>query len=144
MSQLTEAIAAALPRLSTITEEEAARCPEPGRWSKKEILGHLIDSAANNHQRFVRAQLAPFVELPGYQQESWVTAQAYQSEPWADLIQLWASYNRHLAHVIDAIPADSLANSCVIAGRPAVTLGFVIEDYVVHLRHHLEQIFRAS
>jgi hypothetical protein len=128
-------------RLSAISEEEAARKPDPAKWSKKEILGHLIDSAANNHQRFVRAQLAPAVELPGYEQDGWVRVQAYMIEPWQDLIEFWRFYNRHLVHVMETIPEDYLAHTCAIGGKPAVTLGFLVEDYVRHLEHHLDQIF---
>ena len=127
-------------RLVAISDADAARQPGEGRWSKKEILGHLVDSAANNHQRFVRAQFAPHIDLPGYEQERWVAAQGYATEPWADLVNLWLLLNRHLLHVMRAVPAAALANTISIGGREPVTLGFVIDDYLQHLRHHLEQI----
>lgn len=66
VSSLSSIVAIALPRLQSIPEDIAAQKPAPGKWSKKEILGHLIDSAANNHQRFVRLQLQPELTLPGY------------------------------------------------------------------------------
>jgi hypothetical protein len=127
-------------RLAAISEADATRQPAEGRWSKKEILGHLVDSAGNNHQRFVRAQFAPHIDLPGYEQERWVAAQQYAAEPWADLVNLWLSLNRHLLHVVRAVPAAALANTISIGGREPVTLGFVIDDYLGHLQHHLEQI----
>ena len=97
-------ILAATPlRLADISEADASHPPAPGRWSKKEILGHLIDSAANNHQRFVRAQLAPSVVDPSYQQEQWVATQGYAAEPWPDLVNLWLLYNRHLLHIIRGV-----------------------------------------
>ena len=138
LAELLETVPA---RLAQFSEEQAARKPDPARWSKKEILGHLIDSAANNHQRFVRAQLAPAIELPGYEQEGWVRSQQYQAEPWPDLIQMWRVYNRHLAHVMEAISPECRTHPCTIGGAPAVTLGFVVDDYVRHLEHHLGQIF---
>jgi hypothetical protein len=127
-------------RLAVITEEEAERRSAEGRWSRKEILGHLIDSAANNHQRFVRSQLAPHVDLPAYQQDSWVRVQAYRTEPWRDLIDLWLQLNRHLRHVIAHVPPDARQHTISLDGRAPVTLGFVIDDYVRHLEHHLNQI----
>ena len=60
-------------RLATISDEIASYQPATGRWSKKEILGHLIDSAANNHQRFVRAQFVQSLDTPSYEQERWVS-----------------------------------------------------------------------
>jgi hypothetical protein len=126
-------------RLSTITEESATRSAS-GKWSRKEVLGHLIDSASNNHQRFVRAQLDGALNFPGYAQDGWNGMQHYQSEPWTNLVRLWASYNRHLAHVIAAIPEDAGPNRCVIGSGDPITLEFLVTDYVRHLEQHLEQI----
>jgi hypothetical protein len=137
---LVEILHSVPPRFAAISEQEASRRDGEGRWSKKEVLGHLIDSAANNHQRFVRAQLAPHVDLPGYQQESWVRLQSYQTEPWSNLIQLWLQFNRHLAHVIANVEPAALQHTISLDGRVPVTLGFVIDDYVRHLEHHLSQI----
>src|SRR4051794_7130787 len=95
VAELRQALDDALPRLSAITEEQAAYKPGPDRWSKKEILGHLIDSAGNNHQRFVRGQLYQPVEMPDYEQNEWVRVQAYAAEPWSDVVALWSTFNRH-------------------------------------------------
>jgi hypothetical protein len=126
--------------LAEISESDSKKKSAPEKWSKIEILGHLIDSAVNNHQRFVRAQLSKELRIPGYEQQVWVATQRYQGEPWANLIQLWKSYNLHLLHVISTIPENALGNYCIIGDNKPVTLEFVIEDYVRHLRHHLEQI----
>jgi len=137
-----EMVLATTPRrLVDISESAAAAKPEPAHWSKKEILGHLIDSAGNNHQRFVRAQFTPLLEIPSYEQEQWVQRQAYHTEPWPDLVNLWLLFNRHLLHIVKAMPPDVLDHQLVIAGRPAVPLSFVVTDYLHHLEHHLEQIF---
>ncbi len=128
-------------RLAKFTETESVIRPASGRWSKKEILGHLIDSAANNHQRFVRAQAEPEFSFPGYAQEFWVDTQQYQQEPWQTLIGLWEGYNTHLLHVITLVPRERLKHRCNIGGAEPVTLEFLVTDYVAHLLHHLEQIF---
>ena len=128
-------------RLVRLSDPDLSRRSAAGRWSKKEILGHLIDSAANNHQRFVRAQLAPSLEFPNYQQEGWVSSQSYQSEPWPDLVNLWLLLNRHLVHVVRVMPPESLSRPCSIGGKPPVPLSEVMEGYLQHLEHHLTQIF---
>ena len=133
-------IAHALPRLQAITEAESSVRPAEEKWSKKEILGHLVDSASNNHQRFVRAQLSAEIRLPEYDQEAWVRTQSYQTESWNDLVQLWKLYNLHLIHTAAKIPEEKLKSMCFIGDNPPVTLEFIITDYVRHLRHHLEQI----
>jgi hypothetical protein len=133
-------IEAARPRLSAIAEDVAATAPGEGRWSRKEILGHLVDSAANNHQRFVRAQLADALVFPAYEQDAWVSRQGYAERRWPELIALWEALNRHLTHVIARIDPAALERPCTIGGQAPVTLRFVAEDYVRHLRHHLGQI----
>ena len=114
-----------------------------GEWSRKQVIGHLIDSAANNHQRFVRAALQDSLELPDYDQDGCVRVAAVQEMPWAALLSLWTSYNRYLAHVIAHLPPNKLGVLCRIGSNEPVTLQFLIEDYVQHLLHHLGQIGAA-
>ena len=123
-------------RMVDIADADAEHKPAPGRWSKKEILGHLIDSASNNHQRFVRAQFAPRIELPGYDQERWVAAQAYATASWADLVNLWLLYNRHLLHILRNLPEGAQRHEIAIGGKPPVTVEAVAEDYLRHLNNH--------
>ena len=138
--RLAELLASAPARLAAISDEAAAYRSGPGRWAPKEILGHLIDSASNNHQRFVRAQLFPRFDDPGYQQEEWVATQQYVAEPWPDLVNLWLLLNRHLLHLMRRVSAASLETPIAIAGREPIPLSHVMIDYVRHLEHHLAQI----
>ena len=96
IAHLEELLKTVPQRLADIPDDIAAHKPPPNRWSKKEILGHLIDSAANNHQRFVRAQSVPRLEFPGYEQEFWVATQSYAAEPWPDLVNLWQIGRAHV------------------------------------------------
>lgn len=139
---LLTAINAARPRLLLLNETEAALRPAPAKWSPKEVIGHLIDSAANNHQRFVRAQtgvtdLQPYL----YAQDQWVGIQRYQDADWQTLVSLWFFYNSHLAHVMAQMKPEFLDIQLNVWDEPA-TLRFVAEDYVRHLQHHLAQIFK--
>jgi hypothetical protein len=129
------------PRLAAISDADAGRRPAAEKWSRREILGHLIDSAANNHQRFVRAQLTPRLEFPNYEQESWVAAQSYATELWPDLVNLWLLLNRHLLHIVRAMPQSVLTRECAIGGKPAVPLRALVADYLSHMEHHLNQVF---
>jgi hypothetical protein len=137
---LLETVRTALPSMRSTSDADAMRPFAPAKWSRKQILGHLIDSAANNHQRFVRVQEQPSLVFPGYAQNHWVSFQRYHDRPWSDLVTLWDSYNRHLAHVIAGIPEDRRDTPCVIGNSEPVTLGFLAHDYAVHLRHHLDQM----
>lgn len=138
--ELRGEIDASLTGLRALTESDAAADRGAGKWVAKEILGHLIDSAANNHQRFVRAPASdPFV-WPGYEQERWVSVHRYRERPWVELVDLWAALNHHLAHAIDAVPAGALHTRCRIGENEPVTLEWLMRDYLRHLRHHLAQI----
>ena len=137
-------------RLLGASPDDVERHPAKGGWSAKEVLGHLIDSAAVNHQRFVRAQWQDLV-FAGYAQDDWVAAQKYQDAPWIELVALWREYNRHLARVMAAIPIDVRLrprrrhnlNEIAMRSAPAEepsTLDYLMRDYVEHLQHHLKQI----
>ena len=150
-----------IAELRTIVERESARLlsaapdaverrPPKGGWSAKEVLGHLIDSAAVNHQRFVRAQWQDLV-FATYAQDDWVQAQKYQTAPWIELVALWREYNRQIARVMAAIPLEvrmrqqRLHNLHEITMNPApkdepATLDYLMKDYVDHLQHHVKQI----
>ena len=136
---LTQAIDAALPKLRAISDAAAGEPLAAGKWSRKQIIGHLIDSASNNHQRFIRAQQAGTPTFPPYEQNHWVDSQHYNERSWSDLVTLWHAYNAHLSHVIAHIAKESLGVPCFIESSEPVTLGFLASDYVVHLRHHLAQ-----
>lgn len=132
------------PRLLAFAEREAEAIRPGGRWSRKEILGHLVDSAVNNLQRFVRAQLQQELVFPSYEQEGWVAVQGYAARPFGALVLLWASLNRHVAHVVSRIPPERLLTPCRLGDGQPVTLELVAHDYVRHLRHHLEQILEPE
>lgn len=139
-ARLLRLVEAAEPRLREVSGPESARPVLPGGWSRREVIGHLIDSASNNHQRFVRAALQSSLDFPGYDQAGSVCVQAFQEADWGLLVSLWAAYNRHLAHVLARLPAEKLDTPCRIGSGEPVTLGFLAADYVAHLAHHLGQI----
>jgi hypothetical protein len=127
-------------RLRKIDDAAASKRPAPGKWSNKEILGHLIDSAANNHQRFVRLQLTARIDLPGYEQDDWVRVQRYQERSWHEIIELWQVYNTHLAALIRGVDPAALRHIWHMPDGNEEDLEFIMRDYVRHLRHHLKQI----
>lgn len=149
---LREAVESATPRLLAIDDAASARRPGDGAWSALEIIGHLVDSAANNHPRFVRGQIEDHLDFAGYAQEEWVAVQRYRDQDWKDLVELWRLYNLHIANVMDAAPEavrmrpierhslDRIAFVALPVNEPA-TLDYLMSDYVHHLEHHLAQIF---
>lgn len=152
LADFRDTIVTAKARLSDMSETQSRQKSSPEDWSPVEVLGHLIDSAANNHQRFVRAQFTDDLVFSGYEQNQWVSSQKYSDESWSEVIQLWSAYNLHLLHIVSVIPEDVLtkarsphtldqiAFNLVDKNDPA-TLEYLIRDYVDHLRHHLDQIF---
>ena len=114
--------------------------PTPSAWSPKEELGHLLDSAANNHQRIVRTQLQDNPAMPGYEQNRWVAIHAYQRREWKELIEVWQALNRQLLAAAEAVPDSAWSRTLTVAGSEPLTLQFVFEDYVVHMLHHLKHI----
>ena len=120
-------------------------CPDPAArekgegWSVKEILGHLVDSVSNNHQRLVRYLPREHLNYPAYDQEQCVKRADYQSFDFALLLALWYSYNKLLLHLIAGIPAADLDSTVSIGDKPPVTLRQLIPDYFAHMENHERQ-----
>ena len=152
LEDFRETIESAAPRLIQISEAQSEQPRAEEHWSAKQIIGHLIDSATNNHARFVLAQTKNDLVFPGYDQNSWVQIQHYQQAHWSQLVDLWRAYNLHLLHVMAHTPVDKMNTPCsqhslqtiafeTVRESEAVTLEYLMKDYVVHLKHHLSQIF---
>jgi hypothetical protein len=152
LEDFKQTIDSASERLRQITESQSEQPRAEEHWSAKQIVGHLIDSATNNHARFVLGQIKDDLVFPGYDQNSWVQIQHYQQASWPQLVDLWRAYNLHLLHVMAHTPADKMNSSCTqhslqtiafktVSKSEPVTLEYLMKDYVVHLKHHLSQIF---
>jgi len=127
-------------RLQVLPSDKVERKPSPDAWSPKEELGHLLDSAAHNHQRIVRAQLEDKPAMPGYDGDAWVVLHRYQSRDWRSLIELWAALNRQLLAAAEAAPDSAWLRTCTIAESAPLTLRFVLEDYLDHMLQHLRHM----
>lgn len=133
-----------LPGLLAISEEDAQTRADLGHgWSRKQELGHLIDSATNNRVRFVVAGLAGKYVGPTYDGDGWVDLGGYAHAPWIDLIELWERLNRSLAVLIERMPEERLGSLCKIGDNEEATLGFLMEDYVSHMETHLAHVLDA-
>jgi hypothetical protein len=151
IDRLAHAVDEGAARLLRLSNEAAATKPAPDKWSPKEIVGHLIDSAVNNQARFVRAQMQDDLVFQGYDQDEWVRVQHYQDQSWSELVHAWHTYNQQVAAIMRLAPARELDrvrphhNLHEIGFNPlppneAPTLAFLMRDYVAHLEHHLRQI----
>jgi hypothetical protein len=155
LDQFSDTLSDATPRLLAISEQQSEIPRAEDKWSAKQVIGHLIDSATNNHQRFVRAQFTDELIFLGYEQNEWVRVEHFQEEPWRDLIQLWRLYNQHILHIMKYAPEDTrtklrqrhnlhqLASEQIKEDEP-VTLEFFMRDYVDHMKKHLKQILESS
>jgi hypothetical protein len=136
--------------LLALGDEASATRPGASKWSPREIIGHLVDSASNNHDRFVRAQLQEDLIFQGYDQRAWVAVQRYQDAPWDELVTLWRTFNLHLVRVMAAVPDEVRLRPRAhhtlheigfsIPWNEPARLDDLMRDYVDHLVHHLRQI----
>ena len=140
MGTLRDLIARLPDRLRAMPADKIEHKPAPNTWSAKEELGHLLDSAANNHQRIVRTQLEDKPAMPSYDGDAWVTLHCYQQRDWKTLIGLWAALNRQLLAAAEAAPESAWARTLTIADSAPLTLKFVFDDYVRHMVHHLRHM----
>jgi len=144
MKQLEKHIESFPFKLKQLPSTELLNKPAPGKWSKKEILGHLIDSAINNLKRFTEIHFLPQpYKVISYDQVNLVIVNDYQNQPLDQLLDLWQALNRQIVSVVRNIPAEKL--SCPVdpqyENKELKTLGWIICDYVAHMEHHFRQIF---
>jgi hypothetical protein len=148
---LNQIIDKALPALRQLNEAELSQRPAPGKWSKKEILGHLIDSAYNNHQRFLRAEKQGNLIFQGYDQRDWVEKNDYQNRALGEVLDTWATANRHLSVLIAGLSGELLQQESrdhnfhlicmnLLSEGELTSLSYLIWDYLFHLEHHLAQL----
>ncbi len=155
LDEFRQTISTASEQLLQVSAEQSQAPRAEGKWSPKEIIGHLIDSASNNHQRFVRAQFSDDLIFAGYEQEGWVRVQNYQGESWPELVQLWKLYNQHILHVMSLVPEETrrklrykhnlhqIASDSLSESEP-VTLEWFMRDYVDHMKKHLGLILGGA
>ena len=144
MKQLETYIESFPIKLKQFSPEELLERSTPGKWSKKEILGHLIDSAINNLKRFTEIQFLPQpYTVISYRQNELVMVNDYQNLPLEHLLDLWQSLNRQIVFVVKAIPADKLnyhVDPQYESGEMK-SFGWIICDYAAHMAHHFRQIY---
>ena len=155
LEDFKQTVESASARLAKIDETQSEQPRAKDHWSSKQIIGHLIDSATNNHARFVLGQMKDDLVFPGYDQDGWVRTNHYQEASWSQLIELWRAYNLHLHHVIVHADQARMSTPCTlhtlqeiafktVPESEPVTLEYLMKDYVVHLKHHLAQILGES
>ena len=146
VKELLEILKTYSVKIGTITDAEFSRKHAPLKWSKKEVLGHLVDSAQNNLRRFICGQYEKTPSKIVYDQDFWVRANGYQSATKEDVIALWKLVNQRIADVLTQMPADNYERESD-TGKDAVqlhALKWLAEDYVKHMKHHLNQIIPGS
>lgn len=144
-TELQEIITSFSIRIKEISTNDFNAKPNATKWSKKEVVGHLIDSAHNNLRRFVVGQ---YEQQPNiiYDQDFWVSANDYQHMPDDDVIALWQLLNERIIAVLNKMPVENYERTCDTGKiSPSMhTVRWLAADYVKHLKHHLNQIIAGS
>jgi hypothetical protein len=142
---LAELIRRETPLLRALAESDAGIRPGGEKtWSPKEELGHLIDSAANNHIRFVRAMIEPEFRGPVYAQDAWVEIHRYEEMPWMTIVDFWICYNEFLVSLLSRVPENKLQTLCYVGTGAGVSLQFLAEDYILHMQHHVDHLLKRE
>ena len=139
-------------RLFILPESTIRQQPAPDKWSPIQILGHLVDSACNNHRRFTIAQWQDHMVFDGYQQDNWVHYQDYQNADWQQVLTLWRAYNLHICRIMENTPLEKLKKEVrehnlhqiamvTVSEDQSVTLEYFMKDYIFHIEHHMKQIY---
>lgn len=140
--ELREIVEAYSRKLTDIPRNEFSAKPLPHKWSKIEVLGHLIDSAQNNLRRFICGQYESDPPHIVYQQDFWVAANHYQHMKQEEVIALWRLLNLRICAVLENMPPENYGKQCNTGSLHS--LEWLAGDYVKHLKHHMNQIISKS
>ncbi len=140
-SELEAIINHQLPLLRAIPGTEMALKQSPAKWSKKEIVGHIIDSAQSNIRRFIVAQYENEPKIV-YDQNKWVTIAGYQNYALDELINLWYSLNKHTCNILKDMPEEMAIRTCETGAMH--TIEWLAQDYIKHLRHHMHVVLELE
>jgi len=155
ISDFKNAIQRHYEQLSNLPEVIYRKKPAPTKWSPIEIIGHLVDSATNNHRRFTIAQSQENMVFDGYQQDYWVSVQDYQHANWQEVLDFWRLYNLHICRIMENTPPEKLQKEVkehnlhqiamvTVPKDQSVTLAYFMKDYIFHIEHHMKQIYYLS
>ncbi len=146
VNELNDIVTEYSERISRISDKDLSNKPLPHKWSKKEVLGHLIDSGHNNLRRFISAQYEVSPPKIFYDQDFWVKVNDYQHRPAADVIELWRLVNEQICSVLTTMPQGNYGKTADVGKLESkqLTLQFLAEDYISHMKHHLNQIIPGS
>lgn len=136
--QIKQVIETSLNEFDSIAEDVWTEKHSPEKWSKKEVLGHLADSAMNNIHRFIRIRHGDKTNI-WYQQDAWVKASDYQNQDLQSVQILWQALNVQIARIWDNLEEEDMQKTIPVKDETP-TLQFLMEDYIDHLNHHLKQI----
>ena len=135
---------AAEQKLCAIGEMEARMPYRVGGWTRKQVLGHLVDSACVNHVRVAFAATTGAYAGPSYQQDAWVTLHGWSEMPWSAILDQWRARNTWLAEAVTNIPQERLSAPCTIGENPPMRLDDLVRDYLLHLEHHVNQLVAVA
>jgi hypothetical protein len=107
-----------------------------GGWTRKQIVGHMLDSATNNRQRFVRAAIHGSFTGPDYAQDEWVPRTAMPISPgrlcciggrWSTkfLRPWWITFPKNV-WMQSALSATTFPSRCVFSSRTICGISFGI------------------
>jgi hypothetical protein len=146
IAELNEIVTEYSERISRIPEKDFSNKPLPNKWSKREVLGHLIDSGHNNLRRFISGQYESVPPMIFYDQDFWVKANDYQHRRTTDVIELWTLINEQICAVLTTMAQGNYSKTVDVGKQESklLTLQFLAEDYVNHMKHHMNQIIPGS
>jgi hypothetical protein len=146
ISELNSIVESYAAKINNISDADFSAKPLPKKWSKKEVLGHLIDSGQNNLRRFIVGQYESTPPKITYDQNFWVESNGYQKMDKDSVIRLWKLVNQQIASTLANMPVQNYSRTCD-TGKEQVslkTLEWLADDYVKHMKHHLNQIIPGS
>jgi hypothetical protein len=128
--------------LSGVTDAQGQFAYAPGKWTLKEVIGHMADAERVFGYRALHLARGDANPLPSYEQDEWAPNGAFNSLSVASVLAQWKTARLSNIAVVEGLPAEAHGRRGSVSGNPATVRALVhilpghVAYHIAHMQQH--------